>query len=74
VLEFIKDQYRHCKSILALAGAEPLLRAAGIPPTLLDGAPDPGLIVDGTGAGPDAFVQALARHRHFARETDPPRV
>ncbi len=74
VLEFIKDQYRHCKTILALGGADALLRAAGIPTTLPDGAADPGLIVDGTGAGADAFVKALAEHRHFARETDPPRV
>jgi hypothetical protein len=22
----------------------------------------------------DAFVAAIAKHRHFARETDPPRV
>jgi catalase len=74
VLEFIKDQYRHCKTILAFGGAEALLRAAGLPPTLPDGAADPGLIVDASGAGPDAFVQALAKHRHFERETDPPRV
>jgi catalase len=34
-LEFIKDQYRHCKPML---------------------------------------IAAIAKHRHFARETDPPRV
>jgi hypothetical protein len=38
--------------------------------------PDPGLIVaavDSTDA-PDRFVKAIAKHRHFVRETDPPRV
>jgi catalase len=74
VLEFVKDQYRHCKTILALGGADALLRAAGIPTTLPDGAADAGVILDPTGAGLDAFVAALAKHRHFARETDPPRV
>jgi catalase len=73
-LEFVKDQYRHGKTILAFGGASALLRAAGIPPALPDGAADPGVIVDETGAGPDAFLAALATHRHFARETDPPRV
>jgi catalase len=74
VLEFIKDQYRHCKTILAFEGADALLRAAGIPATLPDGTADRGLIVDASAAGADAFVEALARHRHFERETDPPRV
>ena len=73
-LEFVKDQYRHCKTILAVGGAAAILRAAGIPETLPDGTADPGLVVDATGAGPDLFVNALAKHRHFERETDPPRV
>jgi catalase len=73
-LEFVKDQYRHCKTILAFGGAAAILRAAGIPETLPDGTADPGLVVDASGAGPDVFIAALAKHRHFARETDPPRV
>ena len=75
-LEFIKDQYRHCKSILALGESTQLLEACGITPMLPTGEPDPGLIVatpDDDAAG-DAFVSAIAAHRHFARETDPPRV
>ena len=44
-LEFIKDQYRHCKPILALGGGAELLRACGIDTSLPDGQPDPGLIV-----------------------------
>ena len=74
-LEFIKDQYRHCKPILALGAAEQLLRACGIDTALPDGQPDPGLIIaSDTSAGSDDFVAAIAKHRHFARETDPPRV
>jgi len=75
ILEFLKDQYRHCKPILALGDADALLSAAGIPPTLPDGRPDPGLIVPGAGdSGTEAFIAALGKHRHFERETDPPRV
>ena len=73
-LEFVKDQYRHCKTILAFGGAAAILRSAGIPETLPDGSADPGLVIDATGAGPDVFITALAKHRHFGRETDPPRV
>jgi len=74
-LEFIKDQYRHCKPILAAGEGRRLLEACGIEATLPDGQPDPGLIAtsDARTAGDD-FVAAIAGHRHFARETDPPRV
>ena len=41
-LEFIKDQYRHCKPILALGAGEQLLRACGIDAALPDGQPIPG--------------------------------
>ena len=43
--------------------------------TLPDGKQEPGLIIaSDTNAGPDDFVAAIATHRHFARETDPPSV
>ena len=49
--------------------------ACGIDTALPDGQPDPGLIIaSDTSAGSDDFVAAIAKHRHFARETDPPRV
>ena len=75
-LEFIKDQYRHCKPILALGDGEQLLKACRIAPALPGGEPDPGLILAAPGAttATDDFISALAKHRHFARETDPPRV
>jgi catalase len=74
-LEFIKDQYRHCKPILALGASQQLLTACGIDPLMPNGQADSGLLVDADGpAAADAFVDALAKHRHFARDTDPPRV
>jgi catalase len=71
-LEFIKDQYRHCKPLLVLGDSAQLLDACGIP----TGEADSGVIIatgDAAGAN-DRFVAALAKHRHFVRETDPPRV
>jgi catalase len=74
-LEFIKDQYRHCKPILAVGASNALLAACGIDPALPDGQPDPGVIITtDASTATDAFVAAIAKHRHFARETDPPRV
>ncbi|BDT59091.1 catalase HPII [Massilia varians] len=77
VLEFLRDAYRHDKPILALGAGRQLVAAANLPTTLPDGAPDPGLIQADTGelaAGLDAFEAALAQHKVYARETDPPRV
>ena len=76
-LEFLKDQYRHCKPILLLGAARDLIETAGIPAKLQNGKQDPGLLlVDAADAGAavTTFVTALAKHRHFERETDPPRV
>jgi catalase len=76
-MEFIKDQFRHCKTILAIGEASRLLTEAGLPISL-----DKSLAQGGTGlivANPDdadlavgAFIDALGRHRHFGREMDPP--
>jgi catalase len=68
-VEFVKDQYRHCKPLLVPADAAMLLEKAGISAKLPSGAADPGLA-----AGVDTFISALAKHRHFERETDPPTV
>jgi catalase len=74
-LEFIKDQYRHCKPILVLGASERLLDACGIGAASPDGEADSGLIVASNTAGAeDRFIAAIAKHRHFARETDPPRI
>jgi catalase len=75
-IEFIKDQYRHCKPMLVLGDAVELLEKAGIPRALPSGDADPGLLVaaaaDDASAG--GFMKAITTHRHFERETDPPLV
>jgi len=32
------------------------------------------MVASHSGAATDDFVAAIAKHRHFARETDPPRM
>jgi catalase len=54
-----------------------LLDRPGISPVLASGVADAGLLVfpaDDLEAAVGAFVQALAAHRHYARETDPPSI
>ena len=77
VLEFIKDQYRHCKPILALGDAAGLVEQAGVPARLPDGKADPGLLLggdDNVKKALAAFEAAMKQHRHYAREVDPPAV
>jgi catalase len=77
-LEFIKDQYRHAKPILAVGEAAALIENAGVSAILPNGKPDPGVLV----VGPEGsvaemlpqFIKAIARHRHHEREMDPPPV
>jgi catalase len=76
-LEFLKDQYRHCKSILVLGAAAQLLKKAGIFEVLPSGEPDPGLLVLKPGdydSAAEQFIEAIAMHRHPARDTDPPLI
>ena len=76
-MEFIKDQYRHCKTIMVLGASKTLLDKAGVSMTLPDGKPDAGLIVVPAGSVGDAaatFIKAIGMHRHPLRETDPPMV
>jgi catalase len=74
-LEFIKDTYRHCKVILALGYGKRLLEDARLPESLPDGGADPGLLeaTDGARVAKE-FIAAVGKHRHFERQTDPPRV
>jgi catalase len=76
-MEFIKDQFRHCKAILSLGASRVLLAKAGLPVSM-----DKSHAQGGTGlvfadaAGAKAataeFIAGVARHRHFGREMDPP--
>ncbi|MBK7470420.1 MAG: catalase [Betaproteobacteria bacterium] len=74
--EFVNDMYRHCKAILALGEAALILDKAGIPAKLPDGGDDVGLIRANPGdkRAFDAFISAVAKHRVYQRETDPPAV
>jgi catalase len=71
-MEFIKNQYRHCKTILALGAGSELLELANIEPAMNK---DLGILVadgaDAKGIAP-AFIKAIAGHRHLSRDSDPP--
>lgn len=56
-MEFVKDQFRHCKSILALGAGRELLEMAGIGPALDT---DPGILL---AESADAAAIASAFHR-----------
>jgi catalase len=76
-LEFAKDQYRHCKTILALGDSSRVLEKAGIPLILRSGDDDPGLLIEGQEgreANAQSFITAIGRHRHVERDRDPPLV
>ena len=83
-MAFIKDQYRHCKTIMAIGASKALLDKAEVPVNLPSGEPDAGLIVVGADSAESLtaslatslalFADAVARHRHPQRETDPPLV
>lgn len=73
-MEFIKDQHRHCKTILVMPASTALMLKAQIPASLPSGDPDPGMFLGASAADFNAFIQGIARHRHPERETDPPAV
>ena len=61
-LDFVKEQFRHCKPMLVMGAGVELLAKANI-------APDAGVV-----NSLDAFIKALSAHRVYAREMDPPPV
>ena len=76
-MEFIRNQYRHCKAILVLGTSMDLISMADIPQASFNQEDDPGMIFSADGKDKktiQSFIQAIARHRHFERETDPPAV
>lgn len=75
--EFVINVYRHCKPLLAIGAAAAFLDANGASAKLDDGRDDPGVIVakaDDLEAGIALFIEAIAKHRHFQREKDPPLI
>jgi catalase len=72
-IEFVQLQYRHCKPLLASTSAGALLVAAGIS---ADGK-DPGILVvpeDAVAGSAEKFIAAIAMHRVWQRQADPPLV
>ena len=60
-----------------MGAAGTLLEETGIPANLPTGKRDPGILQFDAGdieAAVPAFVDAIAKHRHFERETDPPMI
>ena len=76
-VDFVAQQYRHGKTLLALGAAKALLDRAGIQAFLASGDVDPGVLMaeaKEAGTAHAAFITAIGKHRHPTRETDPPQV
>ena len=76
-IEFIRDQFRHCKTILCLGASRSLLVKAGLPAAMekSHAQGNTGLVFGDAGTADEAaarFIAGVARHRHFGREMDPP--
>jgi catalase len=74
-IQFIKDQYRHCKPILVLGNGRNMIESAGVKLTLPSGELDPGILYFQNDNFDDIlpqFIEAIAAHRHFEREIEPP--
>ena len=63
-VEFLRDQYRHCKPILVMGTGELLAIEAGVP---LNDDSDWAIVTAGA-----AFITAIGKHRNWERATDPP--
>lgn len=71
VKDFISNQYRHGKTILALGAAGALIEAAGVSATLANGDPDSGILMAAAvtaGQAAADFIAAVGKHRHPERE------
>lgn len=75
VMDFISNQYRHGKTLLALGASKALIERAGVSPTLASGDADPGILMEPAAKADHAaanFIIALGRHRHPEREANAP--
>jgi len=71
-VEFVTDQYRHCKAMLGIGAGGRLLEKAGIDVTEDDSAL---MVADGADSKVTAaFIAAIAAHRNWDRALDPPPV
>jgi catalase len=68
-MDFIREQYRHGKTILALGASKVLLDRADISATLPSGERDPGILLARAGEDASAaFIAAVGKQRHTERE------
>jgi len=75
--EFLTNQYRHCKTILALGASEKLLGMAGISDITPTGERDHGVMwasASEAEAVAKDFIVMVGKHRHPARFSDPPKA
>ncbi len=75
-VEFVQQQYRHCKPLLVPIAAATLLQAAGVT-TLPEDGGDPGLLFvadDQVAGAAEEFIRRIALHRAWQRQTEPPMV
>jgi len=71
-MDFISNQFRHGKTLLAIGASKALLVRAGASTSLANGEPDPGILIGAAakaGRAAADFIAALGRHRHPERET-----
>ena len=71
VMDFISNQYRHGKTILALGVSKALLDRGGVEVTMKSGERDPGILTGDSANAEQAikgFIMALGKHRHPERE------
>jgi catalase len=71
VIDFLKDQYRHGKTIWVGAASAQLLESAGVVRAAPSGHADPGLIAGSLVQLEEQiseFISALGKHRHPGRE------
>jgi len=71
VMDFISNQHRHGKTLLALGASKALLKQAGVAPTLANGDADPGIVMGAAAKAASVvadYITALGRHRHPERE------
>jgi catalase len=72
-IQFVSDQYRHCKPILAMGRGQALAAAAGVKAVLQSGEIDSGVLIfqdEGLDGVLPQFMESIAAHRHFDREAE----
>jgi catalase len=71
VMDFISNQFRHGKTLLAIGASKAMLERGGASTMLANGEPDPGIVIGAPAKADRAaadFIAALGRHRHPERE------